>query len=335
MQSSTMEQKLDHLGPIVINADGTLQRITNWLEMSETEQASAIRLITARNKKRLEALKEQQQVSSDTSPPHAHHVIHQDLPTSSLSLPFIDELLRQISSTSSSSPLVFPIMFDPRITQKALICGMFVVRPSIHPWSSPLENNLYETIDQWAFNYRGYDGGWLIANHNVLDAFRLALQYGIADAVIVSSMTVAMEGVDKPSEDRQGYLWQPYAVTEWPHLNEAFPLALELITKQRQAWQQQGYIPTTRKYPAQIVYTGLSNYALLLTYTSCCNTNLHINFLLLTNFLLFPFSLSYSPQKVEKSIQTVRIFFLRVFLLPFILRVSDPPVDSSRIYVPC
>ena len=154
-------------------------------------------------------------------------------------------------------------MFDPRIAQKALICGMFVVRPSLHPWSSPLDNNLYEMVDQWAFNYRGYDGGWLIANHNVLDAFRLALQYGIADAVIVSSMTVAMEGVDKPSEDRQGYLWQPYAVTEWPHLKEAFPLALELITKQRQAWQQQGYIPTTRKYPAQIVYTGWTNYALL------------------------------------------------------------------------
>ena len=252
------QTKLDHLGPIIVNIDGTLQRIANWTEMNETEQASAVRLITARNKKRLQALNDlQKEASSDTSPPHSHRVIHQDLPVTSISLPFIDELLCHISSTTNvSTPLTFPIMYDPRIAQKALICGMFVVRPSLNAWSSPLDSNLYAMVDEWAFNYKGFDGGWLIANQNVLDAFRLALQYGTADAVIVSSMTVAMEGVDKPSVDRLGYIWQPYAVTEWPHLKAAFPSALELITKQRLAWQQQGYLPTSRKYPAQIIYTG-------------------------------------------------------------------------------
>ena len=140
--------------------------------------------------------------------------------------------------------------------------GMFVIRPSLVPWSSTLDipfagftTTLHDTTHQWAFNYRGLDGGWLIGNQNVLDAFRLALQYGVSDAVIVSSMTVAMEGVDKEGEGKQGYMWQPYAVTDWPHLKIACPNALELINRQREAWQQQGFIPLTRKYPAQIIYT--------------------------------------------------------------------------------
>ena len=311
------QTKLEHLGPIIVNVDGTLQRIANWTDMNETEQASAVRLITARNKKRLQALNEQQQeVEKDMSPPHTHRIIHQDLPASSLSLPFIDELLHHISSsTNMKSSLTFPIMFDPRIAQKALICGMFVVRPSLNAWSSPLDSNLYAMVDEWAFNYKGFDGGWLIAHQNVLDAFRLALQYGTADAVIVSSMTVAMEGVNKPSEDRLGYIWQPYAVTEWPHLKAAFPLALELITKQRLDWQQQGYLPTTRKYPAQIIYTGIY---LSIYLFSCCNNISYLSTNLHTNSRTKP----PPPQKAENNIRVVRIFCLHVSSLPIILQVT-------------
>jgi hypothetical protein len=51
--------KLDHLGPIIINTDGTLQRIPNWNEMSDIERTKAMRLLTARNKKRIQALETQ------------------------------------------------------------------------------------------------------------------------------------------------------------------------------------------------------------------------------------------------------------------------------------
>ncbi len=49
--------KFDHLGPIVVNTDGTMARIANWDKMIPREQESAYRIIAARNKQRLEALK--------------------------------------------------------------------------------------------------------------------------------------------------------------------------------------------------------------------------------------------------------------------------------------
>ena len=44
--------KLDHLGPIVINTDGSTSRIANWSQMAPQEQANTARLIARRNKKR-------------------------------------------------------------------------------------------------------------------------------------------------------------------------------------------------------------------------------------------------------------------------------------------
>lgn len=49
--------KLDHLGPMVVNTDGTLSRITNWENMTEFEQKNTLRIISKRNKERLAALK--------------------------------------------------------------------------------------------------------------------------------------------------------------------------------------------------------------------------------------------------------------------------------------
>lgn len=98
---------------------------------------------------------------------------------------------------------------------------MFVVRPSQTAWTAPitvapdntLNSALYE-VEDWVFNYAGLDGGWLIADGSPLDAFRVALQYGLSDGVIFGSYTAATEGVDKP--DHKGYLWQPYSPVEWP-----------------------------------------------------------------------------------------------------------------------
>ena len=48
---------LDDMGPIVINTDGTMRRITNWNKMTKREQKVALKRIAKRNKKRLAALK--------------------------------------------------------------------------------------------------------------------------------------------------------------------------------------------------------------------------------------------------------------------------------------
>ncbi|KAE8376508.1 hypothetical protein BDV26DRAFT_265472 [Aspergillus bertholletiae] len=49
--------KLDHLGPLVVNQDGTLSRIGNWAQMTEIEKKNTLRVLGKRNKLRLEALK--------------------------------------------------------------------------------------------------------------------------------------------------------------------------------------------------------------------------------------------------------------------------------------
>lgn len=53
-QGTTM--KLDHLGPLVVNQDGTLSRIANWAEMTEGERDNTLRVLGKRNQARLRAL---------------------------------------------------------------------------------------------------------------------------------------------------------------------------------------------------------------------------------------------------------------------------------------
>ena len=48
---------LEQLGPVVVNSDGTLSRITNWPEMTDGERETAKRLIAKRNVKRLEGFR--------------------------------------------------------------------------------------------------------------------------------------------------------------------------------------------------------------------------------------------------------------------------------------
>lgn len=52
---------MEHLGPIIINTDGSLRRIDNWDKLSKEEQDRSFRLIAARNKKRIEILKQKEQ----------------------------------------------------------------------------------------------------------------------------------------------------------------------------------------------------------------------------------------------------------------------------------
>ncbi|KAL4986470.1 hypothetical protein BDW68DRAFT_125950 [Aspergillus falconensis] len=52
--------KLDHLGPLVVNSDGTLSRIANWAQMTEIERRNTLRVLGKRNKERRDKLKEAQ-----------------------------------------------------------------------------------------------------------------------------------------------------------------------------------------------------------------------------------------------------------------------------------
>ncbi|CAK9015675.1 Oligopeptidase A [Durusdinium trenchii] len=51
--------RMDKLGPLVINTDGTLARINNWHEMTELEQQKTLRVLGRRNKQRLAKLQEE------------------------------------------------------------------------------------------------------------------------------------------------------------------------------------------------------------------------------------------------------------------------------------
>ncbi|EPZ36471.1 Axonemal dynein light chain domain-containing protein [Rozella allomycis CSF55] len=49
--------RLDALGPLVINEDGSMSRITNWDNMTESEKTNTMRVLGRRNKERLNNLK--------------------------------------------------------------------------------------------------------------------------------------------------------------------------------------------------------------------------------------------------------------------------------------
>lgn len=52
--------KLDHLGPLVVNKDGTLSRIANWDKMADIEKQNTLRILGKRNQLRLGDLRGEQ-----------------------------------------------------------------------------------------------------------------------------------------------------------------------------------------------------------------------------------------------------------------------------------
>lgn len=59
LQVDGLPVKLDALGPMVINTDGTVSRIANWAQLSDVERERTLRLIAKRNKQRIERLEAQ------------------------------------------------------------------------------------------------------------------------------------------------------------------------------------------------------------------------------------------------------------------------------------
>jgi len=147
---------------------------------------------------------------------------------------------------------------DPHKSKRACIIGMFVLRPASVAWKEiDIQSSMYSDSLDWAYNLRGIDGGWLVANGSAVDAYRLAMQYALSDAVIMSSNNVSSEGVTVTAKDgtrKQGHLWQPYYPCSWGHLASSDPELLCRLEEQRCEWQKLGYL-SDRKYPAQIIFT--------------------------------------------------------------------------------
>ncbi|KAI3320652.1 hypothetical protein HD806DRAFT_226671 [Xylariaceae sp. AK1471] len=49
--------RLDHLGPLVVNEDGTMSRISNWDKMMDIEKENTLRILGKRNEMRLAKLR--------------------------------------------------------------------------------------------------------------------------------------------------------------------------------------------------------------------------------------------------------------------------------------
>ncbi|KAF2163142.1 hypothetical protein M409DRAFT_57807 [Zasmidium cellare ATCC 36951] len=57
MSSGEATVKMDALGPLVVNQDGTLSRIENWGQMTDLEKRNTLRILGKRNQARQDALK--------------------------------------------------------------------------------------------------------------------------------------------------------------------------------------------------------------------------------------------------------------------------------------
>lgn len=175
-----------------------------------------------------------------------HKDVYEDSEKIATKLPFTNEI-REIHENG-----YFPLITDPLKEKKTSFVGMFVLRPAKEAWTTPVTKDSLKDVKNWTYNIAGLDGGWLIANGNLMDAYRLALQYAISDAVLVGSTTVSKEGT--PHNGEKGYIWHPYGPASWPHLAAADPKILQKVMDQRKSFQEKGYL-STRKYPAQIIVT--------------------------------------------------------------------------------
>eukprot|EP00566_Odontella_aurita_P025961 CAMPEP_0113562272 /NCGR_PEP_ID=MMETSP0015_2-20120614/20435_1 /TAXON_ID=2838 /ORGANISM="Odontella" /LENGTH=114 /DNA_ID=CAMNT_0000464151 /DNA_START=126 /DNA_END=470 /DNA_ORIENTATION=- /assembly_acc=CAM_ASM_000160 len=76
------KMKFDHLGPVIINADGTTRSIENWNELTEKEKEVTWRRISKRNAQRREALHKKMQeegVGEDSNEPAGEESARGDL----------------------------------------------------------------------------------------------------------------------------------------------------------------------------------------------------------------------------------------------------------------
>jgi len=172
-----------------------------------------------------------------------------------IKIPFTEEMKKFFKDGN------FSLISDPLKSKETAIIGMFILRPGKDTWSDPiiLEDSslsIYD-VEHWIYNIDGLSGGGIIANGNVMDGYRLAMQYAITDAVIIGSSTIINDGTPKDNGD-PGYVWLPQYCAEWPHLKAADSEMLDRFREQRKLMQELGYA-SKRDYPAQIAVTKSGN----------------------------------------------------------------------------
>ncbi|GAP85655.1 putative fungal specific transcription protein [Rosellinia necatrix] len=59
--------RLDHLGPLVVNENGTMSRIANWEKMADIERENTLRILGKRNQMRLAKLRAAAKPESSSS----------------------------------------------------------------------------------------------------------------------------------------------------------------------------------------------------------------------------------------------------------------------------
>lgn len=65
MSSGQGTINMAHLGPMVVNKDGTISSISNWDQMTEAEQANTLKVLGKRNKARREALQAKEEAGAE------------------------------------------------------------------------------------------------------------------------------------------------------------------------------------------------------------------------------------------------------------------------------
>jgi hypothetical protein len=160
----------------------------------------------------------------------------------------------------------FPLVEDPRASERATIVGMMVLRPADRAWMAQSADGMrpsrlddeallesITSVNDWCFDVEGIGGSWAISGGNALDAFRLALQYGTMDAVLAGASTVAREGLVAGA--RRGHLWQPYTPLSWAVLAPWRDTLEPAIAALRRDWQELGVL-SSRRYAAQIAVSA-------------------------------------------------------------------------------
>jgi riboflavin biosynthesis pyrimidine reductase len=150
----------------------------------------------------------------------------------------------------------YPLVRDPRGSDRACIVGMTVLRPRDRGWSpSPTALAAGTALgegEQWCDTVPGAEGGATIAAGDPLDALRLAFQYALADAVIVGSGTVLAEGMGTA-----GHRWQPEDPAGWPQLRELWPDLLDELARVRRRWQAMEVLSSrARPLPVMVSRSG-------------------------------------------------------------------------------
>lgn len=141
----------------------------------------------------------------------------------------------------------FHLLHNPHVFKRSTIIGMFVLRPAEQAWNDSIVvrcpttdevivNEALYDIEDWVYNCDGYDGGGIIANGSYIDAFRLALQYCVSDAVIIGSQSASIEGVSREDDNFLGFIWQGYNPASWPHIREVEPNLFEMLQETRNLW---------------------------------------------------------------------------------------------------